>query len=71
MQGRVYGVQMSALHAAPPIGQVVVGLAIEGLGLQQTFAVIAVLFVAVALLTMSLPTLRDLSHDSAQATAAN
>jgi MFS family permease len=63
MQGRVYGVQMSALYAAPPIGQVIVGLAVEGFGLQQTFAVIAVLFVAVALLTMSLPALRDLSHD--------
>ena len=71
MQGRVYGVQMSALYAAPPIGQVVVGLAIEGFGLQQTFAVIAVLFVAVALLTMSLPALRDLSHDSKQISANN
>ena len=66
MQGRVYGVQMSALYAAPPIGQVIVGLAVEGFGLQQTFAVIAMLFVAVALLTMSLPALRDLSHDSKQ-----
>ena len=71
MQGRVYGVQMSALYAAPPIGQVVVGLAVEGFGLQQTFSVIAALFVAVALLTLSLPALRDLSHDSAQTTTAN
>ncbi|MFZ9619538.1 MAG: MFS transporter [Ilumatobacteraceae bacterium] len=64
MQGRVYGVQMSALYAAPPIGQVIVGLAVEGFGLQQTFAVIAVLFVVVALLTISLPALRDLSRDN-------
>ena len=69
MQGRVYGVQMSALYAAPPIGQVIVGLAVEGFGLQQTFAVIAVLFVAVALLTISLPALRDLSHDKLQTPA--
>ncbi|NCU87080.1 MAG: MFS transporter [Actinobacteria bacterium] len=62
MQGRVYGVQMSALYAAPPIGQVVVGLAVESFGLQQTFAVCAALFIAVALLTLSLPALRDLSH---------
>jgi hypothetical protein len=55
---------MSALYAAPPIGQVIVGLAVEGFGLQQTFAVIAVLFVVVALLTISLPALRDLSHDN-------
>ena len=62
---------MSALYAAPPIGQVVVGLAVEGFGLQQTFAVIAVLFTVVALLTLSLPALRDLSHDTAQTTTAN
>ena len=71
MQGRVYGVQMSALYAAPPIGQVVVGLAVEGFGLQQTFAVIAVLFTVVALLTLSLPALRDLSRNTAQPTTAN
>jgi hypothetical protein len=71
MQGRVYGVQMSALYAAPPIGQVVVGLAVEGFGLQQTFGVIVVLFVVVALLTISLPALRDLSRNTAQTTTAN
>ena len=70
MQGRVYGVQMSALYAAPPIGQVVVGLAVEGFGLQQTFAVCAALFIAVALLTLSLPALRDLSRTSSQSQIA-
>lgn len=63
MQGRVYGVQMSALYAAPPIGQIVVGLAVERFGLQQTFVVLASLFVVVALLTISLMSLRDLSTD--------
>ena len=71
LQGRVYGVQMSALYAAPPIGQVIVGLAVEGFGLQQTFAVIAVLFVVVALLTISLPALRDLSRNTAQITVSD
>jgi MFS family permease len=71
MQGRVYGVQMSALYAAPPIGQVIVGLAVEGFGLQQTFAVIAVLFIVVALLTVSLPALRDLSSHVAKAAQTN
>ena len=70
MQGRVYGVQMSALYAAPPIGQVVVGLAVESFGLQQTFAVCAALFIVVALLTLSLPALRDLSHDSSRSQIA-
>ena len=64
MQGRVYGVQMSALYAAPPLGQIVVGLAVEQFGLQQTFVVIAALFVAVALLTVSLRSLRDLNTDT-------
>ena len=60
MQGRVYGVQMSALYAAPPIGQLVVGLAVDGFGLQQTFVCCAALFIVVAVLTVSLPALRDL-----------
>jgi len=57
-------VQMSALYAAPPLGQLVVGLAVEQFGLQQTFVVIAALFVAVALLTVSLRSLRDLNTDT-------
>jgi hypothetical protein len=48
-----------------------VGLAVEGFGLQQTFGVIVVLFVVVALLTISLPALRDLSRNTAQTTTAN
>ncbi len=70
MQGRVYGVQMSALYAAPPIGQIAVGLTVERFGLQQTFVALASLFVVVALLTISLPSLRDLSHDTAQTPVA-
>ena len=62
---------MSALYAAPPIGQVIVGLAVEGFGLQQTFAVIGVLFIVVALLTISLPALRDLSRNTVETTTAN
>lgn len=64
MQGRVYGVQMSALYAAPPIGQIIVGFAVERFGLQQTFTVLAALFVVVAVLTMSLRSLRDLSSET-------
>jgi HAMP domain-containing protein len=39
-------------------------LAVEQFGLQQTFVVIAALFVAVALLTVSLRSLRDLNTDT-------
>ena len=69
LQGRVYGVQMSALYAAPPIGQLVVGVAVEKFGLQQTFFVIAMLFVVVALLTTSLRSLRDLNSPAPPRTA--
>ncbi|MFM9123450.1 MAG: hypothetical protein ACKOQX_11450, partial [Actinomycetota bacterium] len=58
---------MSALYAAPPIGQAVVGVAVERFGLQPTFFVIALLFIAVALLTVSLPALRNLSNDAVTA----
>ena len=64
MQGRVYGVQMSLLYAGPPIGQIIVGVLVERVGLQPTFIFVAGLFSVVALLVISLLTLRDLSRDS-------
>ncbi len=63
MQGRVYGVQMSLLYAGPPIGQIIVGVSVEHVGLQPTFIFVAGLFSVVALLVISLLVLRDLSRD--------
>jgi MFS family permease len=40
-QGRVFGAQLSAFYAAPPLGMVVVGLSVEQWGVQGTYIVLA------------------------------
>lgn len=48
-QGRVYGLQMSLVYAAPPIGQLVVGWGIEAFSLRATFVVLLALFAVTSL----------------------
>lgn len=48
LQGRVYGIQMSVLSAAPPLGQLIVGASVDGFGLQPTFLVVMIVFVVAA-----------------------
>jgi MFS family permease len=60
LQGRVYGLQMSVLYAAPPLGQVVVGYSVDQLGIQPTFFVVIGLFLVFAVLLTSVPVLRKL-----------
>jgi len=43
-QGRVYGLQMSLMYAAPPIGQLVIGWGVETFGLRGTFSVVLAIF---------------------------
>jgi len=57
--GRVFGLQLSAFYAAPPIGMVLTGVAVEQLGLQSTYlglALILGLTSIFVLLTKSLRT---------------
>jgi MFS family permease len=60
LQGRVYGVQTSLFYAAPPIGLLIAGVAVERWGVQAVYAVIGALLAVLALLTAILPTLRGL-----------
>lgn len=60
MQGRVYGLQMSLLYAAPPLGQLIVGACVDNFGLQPTFVVVMVLFGIVGLGFATTPVLRKL-----------
>ena len=57
-QGRIYGLQMSLIYAAPPIGQLLVGWGIEAIGLRATFSVVLGLF---ALTSATIASLRSLS----------
>lgn len=67
-QGRVYGIQMSLLYAAAPIGQLITGVAIERFGLRPTYHAIAAIFVLLAITVFALPGLRDLNNDRVGAT---
>jgi len=57
-QGRVYGLQISLVYAAPPVGQLLVGWGIESIGLRGTFSIVLGLF---ALTAATIASLRSLS----------
>ena len=41
LQGRVFGVQTAVFYAAPPLGMVLAGLAVESYGIKTTYIVLA------------------------------
>lgn len=45
-QGRVFGVQLSIFYAAPPVMMLLTGIAIERIGLQPAFLILAGLLIA-------------------------
>ena len=60
LQGRVYGLQMSLLYAAPPIGQLIVGACVDAYGLQPTVIGVMVVFAAAGFGFAATPILRKL-----------
>ena len=63
VQGRVYGVQNALFYAAPPLGLLLAGIAVEAWGVQAVYALIGGLLVVASLLIAVLPSLRGLDHD--------
>jgi MFS family permease len=61
-QGRVYGVQMSAFYAVPPIAMLIVGGTVEQLGLGWAYLVLAVLLAAFSIAAMLSPAVRELDQ---------
>ena len=59
-QGRVYGLQMSLIYAAPPLGQLVVGWGIESFGLRATFSALLALFAVTSLMIATRRSLQSL-----------
>jgi MFS family permease len=70
-QGRVYGVQMSLFSAVPPLAMLVVGVAVEWLGVRTTYLVLAGLLSAWTLFVLRDPALAELDRpvDAAPAPA--
>ncbi|MFZ9706353.1 MAG: MFS transporter [Ilumatobacteraceae bacterium] len=59
-QGRIYGLQMSLLYAAPPLGQLIIGWSIESFGLRGTFIVVLAIFALCAVLITTRRSLQSL-----------
>jgi predicted MFS family arabinose efflux permease len=59
-QGRVYGVQVSAFYAVPPLAMLVMGGAVEQVGLAATYLVLALLLAAFSVAAMLSPRVREL-----------
>ena len=70
VQGRVYGVQTALFYAAPPIGMLVAGVAVEEWGVQVVYAAIGVTLAVTSLLVAALPSLRGLDGTGELATEA-
>jgi len=60
LHGRVYGVQLALYYAAPPLGQLLVGVAAERFGVAPAFVGVAVAMVVTAVVVDFLPVLRGL-----------
>ncbi len=56
--GRVFGLQLSAFYAAPPIGMVLTGVAVEQLGLQATYMGLALILGATSIFVLLTRSLR-------------
>ena len=61
-QGRVFGLQLSLFYAAPPIGMLLSGLAIESYGLAATYLIAAGLLALTALLVGFARTIHDINN---------
>jgi hypothetical protein len=61
-QGRVYGVQMSAFYAVPPIAMLIIGGAVEQFGLAWTYLALALLLAAFSIAAMLSPGVKELDR---------
>jgi MFS family permease len=57
--GRVFGVQTAVFYAAPPLGMVISGLAVERFGVSATYIGLALILSSTAILTLLTKALRE------------
>ena len=57
--GRVFGVQTAVFYAAPPLGMVISGLAVERFGVSATYIGLALILSSTAILTLLTKSLRE------------
>jgi MFS family permease len=59
-QGRVYGVQVSAFYAFPPFAMLLIGGAVEQIGLAPTYLVLALVLAVFSIAAMLSPGIKEL-----------
>ena len=59
LQGRVFGVQTAVFYAAPPLGMVLAGLAVESYGIKATYIVLAGVLSVTSMLVLLTKALRS------------
>ena len=59
LQGRVFGVQTAVFYAAPPLGMVLAGLAVESYGIKATYIVLAGVLSVTSILVLLTKALRS------------
>lgn len=62
LRGRVVGVMGSLAYAAGPVGLIVAGPLADGAGLQVTFLALSIPMIALGLVAIALPSLRELDR---------
>lgn len=58
-QGRVFGVQTAVFYAAPPLGMVLAGVSVEGLGVATTYLILAIILSSASVLALLTKSLRS------------
>jgi len=58
-QGRVFGVQTAVFYAAPPLGMVLAGVSVEGLGVGTTYLILAIILSTASVLALLTKSLRS------------
>ncbi len=66
LRGRVVGVMASLSYAAGPLGFMLAGPLTDATGLRTTFVVLAIPMIAIGLVSLRLPSLRDLDSAAVQ-----
>ena len=59
LQGRVFGVQTAVFYAAPTLGMVLAGLAVESYGIKATYIVLAGVLSVTSILVLLTRALRS------------
>jgi hypothetical protein len=62
MRGRVFGASMALSAAASPVGILAYGFVIDGIGLEQTVVLLAVVNTALPLAMLAMPGLRSMKR---------